>query len=258
MKNRFECEGDTCKIFLRRKAEPDLVCYIDTNDLPLVQSVPLWWHVRSASSGTQQYVEHDQLVAGKRSRIQLSNVILGVAGRIQRKDGNGLNNRRSNLQVGESPCCGKCGRERQISSGGKRFCGHCNIANEQKRRADPRYRAYFSARDRRCDLARRAKDPFCRYRQLPVARADLKALFAAQSGRCALTQRQLDPCNMHLDHILPLARGGKTELSNLRFLAPEVNMAKRHLLDSEFLSLCSDVIAHHGIRLENFAAALSA
>ena len=68
----------------------------------------------------------------------------------------------------------------------------------------------------------------------------LARLWRNQKGRCALTGRRLDR-TAHLDHIVPLARGGGHEVSNLRWLCHEANLAKRALSDEQFFALCVDV-----------------
>lgn len=76
----------------------------------------------------------------------------------------------------------------------------------------------------------------------------LWALWHKQRGCCALTGRRLGR-DAHLDHIVPLARGGGHEISNLRFLCHQANLAKRALSDDEFISLCGDVIRWIGRRI---------
>ncbi len=88
----------------------------------------------------------------------------------------------------------------------------------------------------RRDLFQRAARRFSH-----VTADDLRGIWEAQGGHCALTGRALDG-TAHLDHQLPLARGGTHDLTNLRWVTKEANLAKRDLLDVEFLALCRDVI----------------
>jgi 5-methylcytosine-specific restriction endonuclease McrA len=71
----------------------------------------------------------------------------------------------------------------------------------------------------------------------------LMAIWLNQKGRCALSGRKLDR-KAHVDHKLPVSRGGSNCLSNLQFLSPEVNQAKSSLTDSEFIQLCMEVVKH--------------
>jgi 5-methylcytosine-specific restriction endonuclease McrA len=73
--------------------------------------------------------------------------------------------------------------------------------------------------------------------------ANLAYLWKRQRGRCALTGRRLNRENSHLDHITARARGGADNISNLRWVCIEANLAKRELSDAEFIALCADVIA---------------
>ena len=69
----------------------------------------------------------------------------------------------------------------------------------------------------------------------------LMMIWKEQRGLCALSGRKLDR-SAHIDHILPRSRGGSNKLSNLQFLAPEVNVAKSNMTDEEFIKLCQDVV----------------
>lgn len=71
---------------------------------------------------------------------------------------------------------------------------------------------------------------------------DLARLWKAQRGRCALTGTRLDR-SAHLDHIIPRVRGGSCRPENLRWLAPQVNHAKRDLTDHEFIEMCRAVLS---------------
>jgi hypothetical protein len=50
-------------------------------------------------------------------------------------------------------------------------------------------------------------------------------LYIEQSGRCAETGQQLcSPFNGHIDHIVPVSKGGQDEIENLRLVTPRVNL----------------------------------
>lgn len=60
-------------------------------------------------------------------------------------------------------------------------------------------------------------------------------LWTKQNGKCAITGDQLIPgVNIHVDHIVPLYRGGNSDPSNLRLIKDYVNKLKGSLLDEEF------------------------
>lgn len=72
---------------------------------------------------------------------------------------------------------------------------------------------------------------------------DLWSLWHKQKGCCALTGRRLKRDNCHLDHIIPIARGGGHTKGNLQWLHKDVNWAKRAMLNLEFIQLCKEVVA---------------
>lgn len=76
----------------------------------------------------------------------------------------------------------------------------------------------------------------------------LFGLWVRQRGRCALSGKKLDR-TAHLDHVLPKARGGADCISNYRWVAPEVNLMKRDLTDTEFMAICRDCMAWIGERI---------
>lgn len=79
---------------------------------------------------------------------------------------------------------------------------------------------------------------------------ELALLWKAQKGCCALTGRRLTKSTAHLDHIVPIAKNGSHEITNLRWLCTEANLAKRALSNEEFLQLCTDVMAWIGKRIQ--------
>lgn len=56
--------------------------------------------------------------------------------------------------------------------------------------------------------------------------ADLAEILAAQKHRCAYCRADLRRTNKHVDHIVPLARGGSNGRSNLQYLCQPCNQAK--------------------------------
>jgi len=56
--------------------------------------------------------------------------------------------------------------------------------------------------------------------------ADLAAIFKAQGGRCAYCRVNLMQTAKHVDHIVPLARGGSNGRTNLQYLCRRCNQSK--------------------------------
>lgn len=71
---------------------------------------------------------------------------------------------------------------------------------------------------------------------------DLWKIAKKQRMKCALTGKKLTRDNISIDHIIPTSRGGLSILSNLRWVTLTANMAKKNMMDDEFVELCSSVI----------------
>lgn len=56
--------------------------------------------------------------------------------------------------------------------------------------------------------------------------ADTKAILSAQDHRCAYCRTDLRKAKRHLDHIMPLSRGGSNDPSNLQWLCAPCNLSK--------------------------------
>jgi 5-methylcytosine-specific restriction endonuclease McrA len=54
---------------------------------------------------------------------------------------------------------------------------------------------------------------------------EIKDLFARQRGKCAACSTRLSS-NYHVDHIMPLARGGSNSIENIQLLCPPCNLSK--------------------------------
>lgn len=60
----------------------------------------------------------------------------------------------------------------------------------------------------------------------------------ARDGKvCYLCLRPVDDANIHLDHVIPLSRGGAHTMGNLRVACAPCNLAKGSLTADEFLSV---------------------
>jgi len=145
-----------------------------------------------------------------------------------------------------------------------------NIEQERKRkrewmcdaRQDPDYRERCNGRRRgnlkyqttqRIYNRRLRQKHFFRWRakncgSAEITADDLASLWRKQRGRCALSGRKLSR-DAHLDHIIPRSKGGQSEISNLRWLDPWVNVARRNLSDEEFVGLCRQVAEWLGRRI---------
>lgn len=57
-------------------------------------------------------------------------------------------------------------------------------------------------------------------------REDVTRLFAMQRGCCAICQRSLDSDGYHIDHIIPISRGGTNDPINIQLTHPVCNLKK--------------------------------
>jgi len=62
-----------------------------------------------------------------------------------------------------------------------------------------------------------------------VTYASIKKLLLTQDYRCAISGKPLD--TYHIDHIIPLAKGGHHVISNIQLVLPEINLSKKDSLD---------------------------
>jgi hypothetical protein len=72
-------------------------------------------------------------------------------------------------------------------------------------------------------------------------------LLQAQGCRCALSGRPLTPENVVLDHVNPFSESNDHSLENVQLVVQEANQAKGCLTNEEFIKLCFDVAARHGM-----------
>lgn len=66
--------------------------------------------------------------------------------------------------------------------------------------------------------------------------ADIRDLLSAQVRRCAYCDGDLTMLGYHVDHVVPLSRGGSNARDNLAASCPACNMAKGDKLFSEWLA----------------------
>lgn len=69
---------------------------------------------------------------------------------------------------------------------------------------------------------------------------DLDAIYTAQCGCCVYCGREIDrtiPRSVHIDHIIPLSRGGSNWPQNLALTCPRCNLSKGNKLLSEWQAL---------------------
>jgi len=75
-----------------------------------------------------------------------------------------------------------------------------------------------------------------RMRNVPgvITAADIKFLIGKQRGKCPVCRKKLGK-KYHLDHIVPLVKGGTNELTNAQLLHPICNCSKQARDPIEFM-----------------------
>lgn len=112
-----------------------------------------------------------------------------------------------------------CGERNPAWAGGYRAAIQRRIASGKAAEQVRRYRQNHPEKVREFASRRKSR----KHGRLP--RGTVSGLFAAQKGRCAICRVSIRP-GYHLDHIMPLARGGKHVKSNLQLLCPPCNLRK--------------------------------
>ena len=59
-----------------------------------------------------------------------------------------------------------------------------------------------------------------------VERVYRSVVFKRDKGRCGICRRKVDPANWHLDHIVPISRGGEHSYANVQVAHPFCNVSK--------------------------------
>lgn len=70
-------------------------------------------------------------------------------------------------------------------------------------------------------------------------------IFNKDSGICQMCGRPLDIDSFTIDHIVPISRGGITDISNYRCLCNRCNKWKADSLDEEILNMLSNVVPNY-------------
>jgi 5-methylcytosine-specific restriction endonuclease McrA len=83
-------------------------------------------------------------------------------------------------------------------------------------------------RNRLAHHARRAAGP-------APSKSELADLLRAQRERCAYCLTQISDDSFHIDHKMPVSRGGTNAIENLQYTCPRCNMLKGAMTDEEFL-----------------------
>jgi len=80
----------------------------------------------------------------------------------------------------------------------------------------------------------------CRLMSLPVEKFSAGSIFVRDKGLCAYCGLGLDPMNWHLDHVVPVSRGGGHTRDNVVASCPRCNLSKYDKTADEFKGAACD------------------
>lgn len=103
------------------------------------------------------------------------------------------------------------------------------LTAKRAKRADGAYYATYRLKNR-STVRRNQQNYRARRKNAPgkLSKDIVDRLMVLQRARCAACRSNLKKTGHHLDHLVPLARGGTNEDSNVQLLCPRCNCAKRH------------------------------
>lgn len=128
--------------------------------------------------------------------------------------------------------CGTCGKVKPLTSfsphpegqqGRTAHCKPCMTAYHRRRyQDDPEPARQQSWRSRMRRLAAWVED------------VDRRTVYERDNGVCGLCGRaDVDPCDFHVDHIIPISRGGEHSYANVQLAHPACNLRKHARLPGE-------------------------
>jgi 5-methylcytosine-specific restriction endonuclease McrA len=77
-----------------------------------------------------------------------------------------------------------------------------------------------------------------------VKMRDMLEKLRQQGSRCALSGELIDHQNCEIDHIVPVSRGGSSDIENLQFVSKRMNRMKGTMTNNEFVEACKLVVQH--------------
>lgn len=86
--------------------------------------------------------------------------------------------------------------------------------------------------------------------QLKFTAFDLWCLAKRQKLKCAISGIKLTADNLSIDHIIPLSRGGSSDLSNLQIVDKNVNLIKSTMTVDELLKFCKIILKKNGFNCD--------
>jgi 5-methylcytosine-specific restriction endonuclease McrA len=180
--------------------------------------------------------------------MQVKNQILDL-----RKQGLSYNKIQEILGCSKSTISFHCGykqKEKKNNRQNRRRSDNCLIKKIENFRNRKYKHATYSLKNRDwCDILQIKIKGFSMNRKTKKAKQkfSLQDLIdkIGDNPTCYLTGRSIDLSDgrsYHLDHIIPISKGGDNSLDNCNIACKEANQAKNNLSKDEFIKLCKEVI----------------
>lgn len=111
-----------------------------------------------------------------------------------------------------------------------------NQANKEKIRT--RNKEYYeSHKEDFVFKARERKKKIKETKDGTITKESLNIMYETQLHKCAYCNSNLDELGKHLDHILPLVKGGIHTLSNVHWVCPRCNLSKNDKTEEEWFDI---------------------
>lgn len=124
--------------------------------------------------------------------------------------------------------CSKCGMKYVPFPKKGRICKACGSAHARERyRANPQYRENRREYERTYRGTHQARKRMRKLGSKAKARlVDRPRIFERDRGICHICRKPVDPNDWHLDHLIPLSRGGEHVSQNVAVAHPFCNMSR--------------------------------
>lgn len=87
------------------------------------------------------------------------------------------------------------------------------------------------------------KEEMHRARRICIPKSTRDVVYENGHGVCAICGRPVDKKNFTIDHIVPLARGGKNEVSNYQIACSDCNRLKGSRMNDEFINGLATILS---------------